>query len=161
MVAHVSWGSKDTYHLSHCGIKCLALKSCTCLFCNSGVLDNRTPEWSQNKVVLWNDVVVNLWRVLCCWSVTSLASFVSKDISFTCNARYIKIKSRTEHAHFISYLSAFTEKGWIGFPWQRHSIKGEESFTEDIQVLIETADGTNPITEVFIIFMRLHWWINH
>ena len=51
MVDHVFWGSKDTHHLSHYGInKCLSLKTCTCLFCNSGALDNRAPEWSQNKV---------------------------------------------------------------------------------------------------------------
>ena len=41
MVAHVFWGSKDTNHLSQYGIKCLALKTCTCLFCNRGALDNR------------------------------------------------------------------------------------------------------------------------
>ena len=50
MVVHVSWGSEDTYHLSHYGIKCLALKTCTCLFYDSGALDNRSPEWSQNQV---------------------------------------------------------------------------------------------------------------
>ena len=112
-----------------CGIKCLALKTCTCLFCNRCDLDNRTPEWSQN------DVVVNLWGVLCCWCVTVLASCLSKDISLTCSTRYIKIISRTVHAYssyiyiyvyiYVSYLPASTEKWRIGFTRQRPSIKGQ------------------------------------
>ena len=43
----------------------------------------------KTKLFLWNDVAVNLWRVSCCWSVTSLAFCLSKDISLTCNTRYI------------------------------------------------------------------------
>ena len=54
MVDHVFWGSKDTHHLSNYGInKCLALKTRTCLFCNSGALDNRAPEWSQILSWCW------------------------------------------------------------------------------------------------------------
>ena len=44
MVAHVFWSFEDSKTHSTCGIKCLGLKTCTCLFCNSGALDNRTPE---------------------------------------------------------------------------------------------------------------------
>ena len=41
MVAHVFWGSKTP---TSCGIKCLALKMCTCLFCSRGALSNRTSK---------------------------------------------------------------------------------------------------------------------
>ena len=100
MVAHVSWGSTDTYHLSHYGIKCLALMTCTCFFVTVALLITG-PQ---------NDVVVNLWRILCCWSDTSLSSCLSKDISLTSNTRCIRIKSGTEHAHSVSYLHLLLKK---------------------------------------------------
>ena len=66
MMPNAFWCSKDTYHVSHFGSKCLALKTCSCLFCNSGALDNRTPE---------RYIVVNLWRVMCCYYNTPMWHF--------------------------------------------------------------------------------------
>ena len=79
MVVYVYWGSKDTYHL------CRALKKCTCLFCNSGALDNRTQE-------------------RCCHTTgVLLVEGHILDIQ-----HHINIISRTEHTHNISYLPPFT-----------------------------------------------------
>ena len=50
-----------------------------------------------------------------CWSVTSRASCLSKGISLTCNTRYIKIRSRTEHAHSVSYLPLWLKKNGLVF----------------------------------------------
>ena len=151
-VAHVFWGSKTptTCHI----MVWSAFHWRRALICFvTVVLLITEPQ---------DDVVVNLWRVLCCWSVTPLASCLSKDTSLTYGARYIKIWSKTEPAHSITYLPSYTEKGWIVLPRQRHSVKGQLSFAKDIQELMKKiADGTNRVSEFLFSFVRLYRWTNH